>query len=83
MGYFSEEFLKKQEEHAGCDNLNFTDEELVQIYNALGYTICILKLSNNVLQNDLLLEDIEDENRFLNAIRIKIGSELASRNCLD
>lgn len=83
MGYFSEEFLKKQEEDADCENLYFTDEELIQTYNALGHSICVLKLSNGILQNNSLLSDIEENNRFLNAIRIKIGNELVKRGCLD
>lgn len=83
MGYYSEEFLKKQEEDTICENLQFTDEELVEIYNALGYTSCTINLINGVLQNNALVTDIEESNRFRNSVRVKIGYELANRGCIN
>lgn len=83
MGYYSEEFLRKQEEDTECENLQFTDEELVEIYNALGYTSCTMNLINGVLQNSEVVADIEESNRFRNAVRVKIGYELANRGCIN
>lgn len=83
MGYYSEEFSRKQEEDTECESLQFTDEELIEIYNVLGYASCSVKLINGVLQSSAMVADIEESNRFINAVRVKIGYELASRGCIN
>lgn len=75
MGYFDNENLRSQE----SSDLFFTDEELIELYNVLGFSSCSLNLLNGVLQSDCFLVDIEEKNHFYDSIRFKIRCELADR----
>ena len=73
-----EQFIKKPNaENADEDRLTFSDDELIQIYNALGYTKASLVLCNGVLQDTDVCYLVEDSNRFINSICCKIESYLS------
>ena len=73
MAQFIEKPIMENEDN----NLVFTEDELIQIYNALGYTKASLVLCNGVLQDSDVCCLTEISNRFINAICCKIESYLS------
>lgn len=74
-----DKFLEKPSKSAEDNGLVLTDEELIQIYNALGYTMTNVAMLNGFLQDKNVLFVAEDNNRFVNTIRYKIENELTRR----
>lgn len=74
-----DKFLEKPSKSAEDNGLVLTDEELIQIYNALGYTMTNVAMLNGFLQDKNVLFVAEDNNRFINTIRYKIENELTRR----
>ena len=76
-----DKFIKKPTVDGVFGNeLAFTDEELIQIYNALGYTMTNVAMLNGFLQDENVLFVTEGNNHLINTIRYKIESELTRRS---
>lgn len=77
-----DKFIKKHPtEEIEEMGLVLTDNELIQIYNALGYTMTNVAMLNGFLQDENVLFVSEDNNRSINTIRCKIEIELSRRSC--
>ena len=72
-----EQFIKKPSAENTDNSLVFTEDELIQIYNALGYTKTSLVLCNGVLQDSDVCYLTENCNQFINSICCKIESYLS------
>ncbi len=70
-------FLSKQKSES--EQL-FTDDDLIAIYNALGFVTMTLAMSNNLLQDNNVMLCVEDNNRSFDTLRCKIESEICRRN---
>ena len=76
-----DKFIKKNPtEDSKYEGLVLTDNELIQIYNALGYTMTNVAMLNGFLQDENVLFVSEDNNRLINTIRCKIEIELNRRS---
>lgn len=81
MDNFNQKFIAKHHTEESDDNgLVLTDNELIQIYNSLGYTMTNVAMLNGFLQDENVLFVSEDNNRLINTIRCKIEIELSRRN---
>ena len=81
MDNFNQKFIAKhQTEESDDSGLVLTDNELIQIYNSLGYTMTNVAMLNGFLQDENVLFVSEDNNRSINTIRCKIEIELSRRN---
>ena len=81
MDNFNQKFIAKNHlEEFDEKGLVLTDNELIQIYNSLGYTMTNVAMLNGFLQDENVLFVSEDNNRSINTIRCKIEIELSRRN---
>ena len=81
MDNFNQKFIAKHHTEEFDDTgLVLTDNELIQIYNSLGYTMTNVAMLNGFLQDENVLFVSEDNNRSINTIRCKIEIELSRRN---
>ena len=76
-----DKFIKKNTVEEIEDNeLAFSDDELISIYNSLGYTMTNVSMLNGLLQDKIVLFLIEEHKHYLDSIRYKIESELSRRS---
>lgn len=75
----NQKFIQKSSPEAD-DTLGFTDEELIEIYNSLGFTTTVLAISDNVFQDSRITSLIEGQSHLSSSIRLKIELELMKRN---
>lgn len=75
----NQKFIQKSSPESE-DILTFTDEELIEIYNSLGFTTTVLAISENVFQDSRVAPLVEGQSNLSSSIRFKIELELMKRN---
>lgn len=75
----NQKFIQKSSPESE-DILTFTDEELIEIYNSLGFTTTVLAISENVFQDSRVAALVEGQSNLSSSIRFKIELELMKRN---